>query len=234
MKSQKKAIRECVELLFDNLCESDGFHQDDEMPSEFIEGIMANEQHAEAIKTRIESQMQKDVKKCPKLFNFKDGWLMYDGDMREDYEGIATQYCREIFNVDKKKSLWLCPHCGSDNVETKMWVNPNTNTIGDCDAGEDGDGWCNDCEQHGELILQELPVSKKVVGFQVVGIEGTAQEDNINPLMAGSFCLYNRSQANEMLEKSNTTFVNWCWKLLTIWSGDVEEPTLMFEGDPRD
>jgi len=23
------------------------------------------------------------------------------------------------------------------------------------------------------------------------------------------------------------------WRLLTIWEGDVEEPTMMFEGDPR-
>jgi hypothetical protein len=24
------------------------------------------------------------------------------------------------------------------------------------------------------------------------------------------------------------------WKLLTIWTGDVEDATPMFEGDPRD
>jgi transcription elongation factor Elf1 len=128
---------------------------------------------------------------------------------------------------DKIKTLWLCPHCGSDNTEFKVWARANTNEIVDSNPIEEEDGWCEDCEQHGELILSTLKEKAKVVGFQVVGDEGTKEEGLIHPDMQASFCLYSLSQANAMLEKSNV------WKLLTIWSGDVEEPTMMFKGDPR-
>jgi hypothetical protein len=37
-----------------------------------------------------------------------------------------------------------------------------------------------------------------------------------------------------MLKGSPTMKFAGNWKLLCIWSGDVEEPTIMFEGDPRD
>jgi hypothetical protein len=108
----------------------------------------------------------------------------------------------------------------------KVWVNANTNEVGvDC---EEDEGYCNDCESKGELILSTIKESAKVVGFQVVD----DAEGDIHPDMQGSFCLYNLSQAREMIHNSDDPTD--CWKILTIWTGDVEEPTIMFEGDPRD
>jgi hypothetical protein len=128
----------------------------------------------------------------------------------------------------KTKTLWLCPHCGSDNVEHKTWVNANTNEISDYDNGEEGNGYCNDCEEHGELITGKVKADTEIIGFQVVGAEGYKNEGDIHPKMAGSFCLYSLSQAKAMFNGSYN------WKLLAIWTGDVEEPTLMFKGNPRD
>lgn len=159
--------------------------------------------------------------------------LVYDFEQEENRElaistGIIAAKGGELKEGDKIKTLWLCPNCGSDNVEFKVWANANTNEVSNTDAPmEDEDCYCNDCKEHGELILSTLKETAKVVGFQVVDDEA----GDIHPDMDGSFCLYNLSQAEKMLhskhDKGN-------WKLLAIWSGDVEEPAIMFEGDPRD
>lgn len=228
---KERFARESAENIFDELRESDGFHQDDEMSSIFIEEIMANEMHASIIKAKIKNQILEDLKNNPLEFKYDvtmpTGIPMYDSDMREDYEGMATAYIRELFNEGKVKKLWLCPHCGSDNVETKAWVNANTNELSTYDNGED-EGYCNDCESHGELILSDVKYNAEIVGFQVVDdVKG-----EMHPDMTGSFCLYNLTQAREMIRNSDDPTD--CWKLLAIWTGDVEEPTIMFEGDPRE
>jgi hypothetical protein len=51
---------------------------------------------------------------------------------------------------------YLCPECGSDDVQCQMWVNPNTRKI-----LEDTDRyrWCIACEERtgdGELKYLEL------------------------------------------------------------------------------
>jgi len=124
------------------------------------------------------------------------------------------------------KILYVCPICNSDNVEYKSWVNPNTNSISTPDEADDSDCWCCDCETHNELITIQLPNNgTKVIGFQVVSDDG-----NIHPAMAGSFCLYSLSQANEML-MDNFKDV---WKLRAIYTGEIEVPTKMYTGkDPR-
>jgi len=223
--------RDSAKSIFDELCESDGFHTDDEMPSAFIEAIMSNNMHADIIRAKIRNQILDDLKN-PDAFKWENGNPVYDSDMREDYEGIATQYIRELFNSKKTKTLWLCPNCGSDNVEFKVWAKANTNVITDDNPMEDEDCYCQDCGEHGELILSTLPENKQVAGFQVVGKEGHENEGAIHPLMDASFCLYNLSQAKAMLEDDNTMYKGE-WKLLCLWTGDVEEPTIMFEGDPR-
>lgn len=61
--------------------------------------------------------------------------------------------------AEKKKSLdaLYCPKCGSNNVEERAWVNPNTDEIRYNDSVEEEDCWCNICEEHVELCtLSEL------------------------------------------------------------------------------
>jgi len=129
----------------------------------------------------------------------------------------------------KTKTLMICPNCNSDNVQLKAWVKPNEdNKIVDLAEGDDM-GWCNDCELPSAIASLDLKTSAKVIGFQVVGEEGTAEEGNIHPYMDASFCLYSLSKARRMLNSN----VKGQWRLLTAWSGDVEEPTKMFRGDPR-
>lgn len=49
----------------------------------------------------------------------------------------------------------VCGKCGGVNIEVKMWVDPNDETILDnCSDGEIEDNWCRDCEEH--VILDIL------------------------------------------------------------------------------
>ena len=121
--------------------------------------------------------------------------------------------------------MWVCPICGSDNVQIKQWVNPNTDELKDSDPNEDEDCWCDDCETHNALMTQDIPVKNKVIGFQVVN-ETEMHED-----MDGSFCIYSLEQANEMLNSDPT--IDNGMHLLAIRKGDIEEPRMMFTGDPR-
>ena len=123
------------------------------------------------------------------------------------------------------RTMWICPRCGSDNVQVKQWVHANTGEMMDSDI-EDDDCWCDDCETHNTLITKDIPVNNKVIGFQVV-----TDENDIHPNMDASFCIYSLEQANEIL--NNTSIVDKDYHLLAIRKGDIEEPTMMFTGDLR-
>jgi hypothetical protein len=54
------------------------------------------------------------------------------------------------------KSTTVCSECGSEEVETLMWVNPNTNEIGGTlSEGEAQDNFCKLCQSHNKLITLE-------------------------------------------------------------------------------
>lgn len=124
------------------------------------------------------------------------------------------------------KTVYVCMHCQSDNVQVKAWVKPNDNNEY-VDEVPDEMGWCCDEQLVADIQTAELRDDARVIGFQVVGEEGTQLEGEIHPDMDASFCVYNLKQAHQMLDDENN------WRLLTIWEGDVEEPQMMFEGDPR-
>ena len=134
----------------------------------------------------------------------------------------------EVVPVKKTKCVMICSHCGSDNVQLQSWVKPNENNQF-VDYTPEEVGWCNDCNLHSQIDSCEIKTSAKVVGFQVVGEDGTKEEGLLHPDMDASFCLYNLTQAHEMLDKGT----DGQWRLLTIWNGDIEESTKMFKGDPR-
>jgi hypothetical protein len=136
---------------------------------------------------------------------------------------------RENPDPDKTKCVYLCMHCGGDHVQVKSWTKPNDGQKFVDEVEGDELGWCDDCQLSSVIQTAELKTCAKVIGFQVVGEDGTEQDGEIHPDMDASFCVYNLSQANEMLNSD----IEGQWRLLTLWEGDVEEPTMMFEGDPR-
>ncbi len=52
----------------------------------------------------------------------------------------------------------VCINCGSDNVQSKAWVNANTNEyVCDCSDGSSEDFWCEDCKGHHTLTSTMKP-----------------------------------------------------------------------------
>lgn len=135
-------------------------------------------------------------------------------------------------NVQKSttKMVWVCTNCNSDNVLFKAWVNPNNDFKFDNGCTDGQNHWCDDCQTHSELIQVELKSDAKVIGFQVVGEECTDADGSIHPDMEDSFSVYSLSQCNEMIGTNEEN----AWRLQTIWEGDIEEPQIMFSGDPRE
>lgn len=152
--------RENASTIFQMHIEGTGLYEDEEMSVEFIKSIIDDPMHASAIKNLIRTTILDDVKLIPENFlRDNEGKLRYDFEMY-DYGFAIEQYCRVIFRKDMKKKLWLCWNCGSDEVELKMWVNPNTNKIGnDCDEPE---GWCRHCIEHHKLLLTEMHIDAVV------------------------------------------------------------------------
>ena len=132
-------------------------------------------------------------------------------------------------NPTNTKDMYLCPICNSDNVQGKYWVGLNDMKVDDCvDDGGDESEFCMDCENT-FVISYPIPLlsSAHVIGFQVSGKKGTGLDGQIHPDMDASFCVYNLSWCKKRITSDND------WELLTIWHGDIEEPTMMFTSNPR-
>lgn len=57
--------------------------------------------------------------------------------------------------VVKNESTLVCSKCGSENVETKAWVDVNDDTVLDgASEGNIEDNWCRDCEEHVSFMFK--------------------------------------------------------------------------------
>lgn len=66
---------------------------------------------------------------------------------------------------------------------------------------------------------------RRLLGYQVF----TKRTHDLHPDMDASFCVYNKSAAEKMYLQDIARY-----KMLPIYSDQIEEPTIMFEGDPND
>jgi len=133
---------------------------------------------------------------------------------------------------DELVNVHVCDFCGSDNVQTKAWVRPNNNNLYvDMASEEINDNYCDDCEENACLTVVEKNVRHDVIGFQVVGDSGTAEDGKVHPHMSNEKCVYSLDQANSMMDDDNNGDEQ--WTLLAVWTADIECPTILFEGDPR-
>ena len=213
--------REMADIIYDLHREGTYLYEHEAMSEEFVETILNDPANVQACKELIRKDILDEYRLDARAFkrNANTNELCYDSEMY-DYGYVIEGYCLEKFYEGKTKTVYLCKCCQSDNVEIKRWFNPNTGAIGvDC---EDPVGYCNDCQLPTTVYVAELKYLAKVIGFQVVSEQG-----DIHPDMAGSFCIYSLSQAQAMIEKGCNN-PNQQWNLLTIWRGDIEEPTIMY------
>jgi hypothetical protein len=154
-----------------------------------------------------------------------DTALIADEEEVFDSEDKGT-YGAYIDNEKQTKEVWLCSACNSDNVQYQVWENPNTGKL-ESILHEGKACFCKDCQKHTKLYKAELKADSKIIGYQVVGGTDTKKEGAVHPDMDASFCVYSLPQCDKMIKNGEG------WVLLTIWEGDIEEPTMMFSGDPR-
>lgn len=80
----------------------------------------------------------------------------------------------------------------------------------------------------GELAERDLfpETTGKLIGYQVV----TKATHVLHPDMGASFCVYSKDQAEKMWAQDIARYV-----ILPVHDGEIEDPTLMYEGDsPND
>ena len=97
---------------------------------------------------------------------------------------IELSNLKQFDIVFKKKGIrsldtLYCSKCGSNNVEERAWVNPNTDEISYNDSVEEEDCWCGICEEHVELCtLSEL--------WEMFGDIPVNNDDEIEEVAVGS------------------------------------------------
>lgn len=58
----------------------------------------------------------------------------------------------QALSKNKKEPTWVCPNCGSPNIEEQHWVTVNTRKL---TTPIDSEYWCPDCEQHTKKLTQK-------------------------------------------------------------------------------
>jgi len=78
-----------------------------------------------------------------------------------------------------KKQMWVCSDCGSTKVQTKMWMNLNTNKpVSEVSDGDSDDNWCEGCESHTDVELKAVETKKFILGYKDPG-EATVDGSNL-------------------------------------------------------
>ena len=89
-------------------------------------------------------------------------------DTIQDYAVDTAQIVRDIdvydFEIEEARDeetqqtrmVLVCTNCGSENVQTKYWVNPNTKELFDLISYDQDDCWCENCQGHHKLKLKEV------------------------------------------------------------------------------
>jgi len=56
-------------------------------------------------------------------------------------------------SVSIANGKWTCSKCGSNDVEVKLWINPNNSQINDDIELVAEELWCNQCDEQCELLI---------------------------------------------------------------------------------
>lgn len=233
-KEENFAIRMSVLLLSmrgeDCFCSELNTDDGREIPECYISMVLNDNKHCTAIKELIRLSVLESVTNNPRLYRTDfDGEFQYTAPNTYDHAYIVDTYIEQQYLKDNPLMAyrWVCEHCGSDNVQTKLWTRPNKNfELVHEDISEDHkDNYCNDCGFNINLIKKEMNVRSTVIGFQV----DLDDNDEMHPDMSASFCIYSLPQVNQMINQDPNR-----WKLLAIYTDTIEEPTYMFNGDPRE
>lgn len=232
---QELFAREMADTIYDTAVEYESIYCDmpEGMTIEFVDEVLNNQYNIDIMKGDMRAAILEDVLEHPEDFNTEeidsnDGTikvLCYDYTLIEKYGGTIDHFIENEYNKTRTKTLKLCPHCYSDNVQIRQWHNANTGKY----IQDDNSCSCMDCDLDCEELLEvEMPYLREVIGFQVFNKDG-----NVHPRLISDKHICRLSQANEIIEGTLNKDGMPTYKLVTVWSGVMNEPEPIFGGDPR-
>ena len=84
-------------------------------------------------------------------------------------------------NKFEKRIIQVCSECGSPKVQTKMWVEYNTDIPQDsCSDGEDQDNWCPECESHTSFKSKRVAIVPEKKSYIIVDSENKWHSTGVN------------------------------------------------------
>lgn len=207
-----------------------------EIPETYINKIFSNDIYIKDIKRHLRMSVLNDVTSNPDNYDMCEDEYVYSGNIYK-HACLIDIYIKNLYIKDYPimETRVVCDICGSDNVQSRAWVRPNKNNkFVDLMSEEIQDNFCDDCCLNTSVSDVEKNVCHVVIGFQVIGENGSNEEGKIHPQMDMSSSVYNLDQANDMLNDTDTFYNEEQWQLLSVWTNDIEKPVMMFEGSPRD
>lgn len=130
-----------------------------QIPTDFVDGIMDDEQHQKAMKEQIRMSVLEAVTQCPSSFNTDDqGDYVYTAPDTYDHSYVIDTYVELQYMKTQKETVYQCTECEGRNVQVKAWVLPNQG-MKFVDEVCEGDelGWCEDCEMNVYVETAEVP-----------------------------------------------------------------------------
>lgn len=67
--------------------------------------------------------------------------------------GSSTYLVKKSFLYLEKCDLYVCTECGSDNIEVKVWIDPNTDHVVEWCEDEEDTCWCYECQKIGKYKI---------------------------------------------------------------------------------
>lgn len=199
-----------------------------QIPCDYVEDILDNVLHIDAMKEKIRTSVLQDVQANPKNYVLKhsgdESEYVYSTDVY-DHAYIIDTYIKDQYVWDNPvmKTVIVCDTCGSDNVQSRAWIRPNQNNeFIDLMSEEIQDNYCDDCDENVSTSNIHINNSHKVIGFQV--------QCTTRKIKQSKF-VYSLNEARRLLETECSKTDQ--WQLLAIWTNDIHNPVMMFDGDPR-
>ena len=207
---------------------ADQYGDTKEISQTYIDDILAADIHQKQIKLLLKVSVLAGITQVPSAYVLnKKGEYQYSSEVY-NHAYLLDEYIYDQFLRDHPEfhNVHICPECGSDNVQVRVWVRPNQNHKF-VDEIKNQPGFCDDCLQHVHVDITEMNVRHEVIGYQVIGVHVSSE---LHPAILDDKMIYNLLDADAML-RDDTIKGN--WKLKTIWTPDILDPVKMFESDPR-
>ena len=171
---------------------------------EFVNSVIDNPDHAAVMTRLIRESIVKTIKQQPSIYTNDRGEYEYQSDTY-DHAYVIDTYVSDQFHKNDMRTVHICKYCKSDNVMVRSWTNPNDMTFVRFNDNNRV-GWCNDCKTPVLIEKIEVNVADHIIGFRVGDDER----------------IYSLSQAKNMAKE-----------IMAVWSNEIQDPVIMYEGDSR-